>query len=181
MLDTTLHPSVLQCIFRTLPAACIVRIATCSKSLHRCVTTNRALVVPILRERLKLACWSLVTAGYCVNVRNALASYISCQPLVTVTYNDIERTVRVRVTNFRAFGEVLDKYVLTHADAILQRAKSPAIRQRQIEKHFARCAEQLRGVGHNAVPHEQPYAELGDGASQYGAIANIWKVPCIVD
>ena len=160
----TLHPSVLHCILCALPAASSVRFAACSKSLFQniMISACHATRIPIVRERMKDACWSLLHAGYCVQVRNTLASNISCANQsrgVTFTCNpemlhigdDITdahalyqrvKCHQIHVDDIKTFGEVFDRYII-HANARLQRSTRPAIRTIKIEKHFASCAEQL--------------------------------------
>lgn len=167
-----LHSSVLHGVLCALGPADIVRLASCSKSLNRSIMISacRATLVPILRERLKEACWSLLQAGYCVQVSNTLASYISsANSMITFNYTDQmlqecdyfimnapETTMyrfqallrKIVVNDTKTFGEVFDRYII-HANARLQRARQgnrPAIRAKKIEKHFARCAAQLSGV-----------------------------------
>ena len=159
----TLHPSVLHGILCALPAACSVRFAACSKSLFQsimisaCHTTR----IPIVRERMKDACWSLLHAGYSVQVRNTLVNNISCaNGVVTFTYNpdrlhigdDITdahalyqriKCRQVHVNDIKTFGKVFDRCII-HAHARLQRSSRPAIRMRRLEKHFASCAEQFQ-------------------------------------
>lgn len=170
----TLHPSVLDGILYELPPADSVRLATCAKSLHRHIMFAASLKakIPILRERLKVACWSLVHAGYCVHIRNTLASYISCANLsMAVTYNEqmlhlgditdghaaLERiechhraTVQILVDDIKTFGEVFDRFII-HANARLQRSKRPENPNREIERRFARCAEQLHSLSDPAT------------------------------
>jgi hypothetical protein len=167
----TLHPSVLHGILCELLPVALVRLAACSKSLNQHIIS--ACPLTIVRERLKYACWSLLQAGYCVHVRNTLASYISCaNQSITFTYNqqmlhfdDIKNgqgdnklatalrvherilshhhhTLQIHVDDIKTFGEVFDRYII-HAKARLQRSKRPTIRNREIETHFARCAERL--------------------------------------
>jgi len=169
MIDT-LQYSVLHGVLCALGPADSVRLASCSKSLNHSIMSlaSRETLIPILRERLKEACWSLLQAGYCVGVTNTLASSISsANSMITFTYTDkmlhecdyfvmgapettmyrfqalIRETV---VNNMKMFGEVFDRYII-HTNARLQRkGNRPTIRAKKIEKHFARCAEQLSRV-----------------------------------
>lgn len=153
MIDT-LHTSVLQRVLCALGPVDIVRLASCSKSLKQSIKFSacRAILIPILRERLKDACWSLLQAGYCIHVSNTLASYISsANSIITFTYRDQLYNCdylsfkEFVVNNRKMFGEVFDYYII-HPNARLQRSNQgnrPTIRVKNIEKHFARCAEQL--------------------------------------
>ena len=154
----SLHPSVLHVILCALPAASNVRLATCSQYLCRTVMHSkcRAIRLPILRERLKDACWSIVRAGYDVNVRDTLASCISGgnirgNPCVTFTYNHVlhagddtispyasdvyprykrrhhDPVVQSTVSDVKTFGEVFDMCIV-HAKARLKWEYSPNIR-----------------------------------------------------
>ena len=167
----TLHPSLMHNILCALPATDRVRLAACSKALRQqimysaCPTTR----IPIMRERLKDACWSLIQAGYCVHVRNALASHISsANPSITFQYNQhefqynehaeggaefikrIERYLddmeQTSVSDIRTFGLYFDKLVLNSPKARLTRSKRPILSNKGIEKHFAQCAEALHHV-----------------------------------
>ena len=114
------------------------------------------------RQHLKNVCWSLLHAGYCIRVRNTMATYISCENPITFTCNEnntgdenitdqqstLERikthqdkTMYIHAKNFKAFNQIFDKYI-SHTSARFQRCKSPAIRDKKLEKMFARCAEQ---------------------------------------
>ena len=108
------------------------------------------------RQHLKNVCWSLLHAGYCVRVRNTMATYISCENPITFTCNENtteqqsimesiethqDKTMYIHAKNFKAFNQIFDKYIV-HSNARFQRCKSPAIRDKKLEKLFARCAEQ---------------------------------------
>jgi hypothetical protein len=168
MIETIPH-SALQCILSKLSAEDTVRLASCSKSLFQNIMTERGCcMIPIMRERLKYACWSLLQAGYCIQIRNTYASYIECQNQyrgMRFTYNPeildfskdisdahdgfLERlkrhhdlTTRIHIDSIHTFGKLFDMYII-HPNARLQRTKCPAIRTRKIERHFALCARQL--------------------------------------
>jgi hypothetical protein len=156
MIDT-LHSSVLHGVLGELAPADSVRLASCSKYLYQSImiSASHATLIPILRERLKEACWSLLQAGYCVEVRNTLAYHISsAKSMITFTYyEDLDRgyyrEIIVNNNDRKTFGEVFDRYII-HANARLQRCKRgniyTIIRVKKIEKHFARCTEQLSRV-----------------------------------
>jgi hypothetical protein len=175
----TLHQSLMHSILCALPATDSVRLAACSKALRQqimcsaCPTTR----IPIMRERLKDACWSLINAGYCVHVRNALASHISsANPSITFKYNQhqfqtnncmggpefielIERYLndmeQTSVNDIRTFGLYFDKLVLNSPNARLTRSKRPILSNKGIEKHFAQCAEALHHVTNIAACYSQ--------------------------
>lgn len=150
MIDT-FHSSVLHGILHALGPADNVRLASCSKSLYKSIMVSscRATLIPILRERLKASCWSLLQAGYCVEVSNTPVSYISrslCNPRIKFYF--YQSWKEIFVDDKKTFGKVFDQYIID-AHARLQRSNlfhRPTIRVKKIEKHFARCAEQLLRV-----------------------------------
>ena len=154
-----LHQIVRTFKLCALSAADRVRLAACSSVLHQNIFGSAChnVIEPILRERLKAACWSLLHAGYCVNVSDTLANSISCDDgYIRITYwsdrmclmqigDDIMETnspshLQIHQNDKKTFGEAFDKYIV-HANARLQRSKRPAIRMRTVERHFARCAD----------------------------------------
>ena len=160
----TMHPSVLHGILGALPAASSVRLAACAKSLHHNIMTSpcQTTLIPILRERLKDACWSLLCAGYEVNVRNTLACCILQSytkpgtfqmlhfgdPTVAYPYDPSIPYCRrnhmallwVEFNDIKTFRELFDMYII-HSNARLQRSRCKSVRNKKLEKHFARCAE----------------------------------------
>ncbi len=151
MIDTV-HYSILQVILPELGPADCVRLASCSKSLYESIMISacHATLIPILRERLKDACWSLLQAGYTINVKNTLARWISrdYKETLQMHYADdvcMSYNFAVAVNDRKTFSDAFDKYII-HPDARLQRSSTTGVRIKRLEKHFARCSEQLQQV-----------------------------------
>lgn len=160
-----LPSSVLHVVLLSLAPSDVVRFASCSKSLYHdiLVSACHRTLLPIMRERLKYACWSLLQAGYCIQISNTFASYISsANSVITLTYTSqmfyekyssthgLEAlnalyhhlTRQIHIYDFQTFSNVFDMYIV-HFNARFQRAGRPPFRVKRIEKHFARCAEQF--------------------------------------
>lgn len=156
MIDT-LHPSVLHGVLCALGPTDSIRLASCSKSLNQSIksSTCHTTLIPILRERLKDACWSLLQARYSISVQNTLAHHISRDYTSSSTfrlcYSDKDKDIVFQDAIFNdreTFSVVFDRYI--HANARLQRSSmignNPKVRVKKIEKHFARCCEELSRV-----------------------------------
>ena len=178
MIDT-LHTSVLHGVLCALGPVDCVRLASCSKYFHQTVMRSAcyATSLPILRERLKDACWSLLQAGYCIEISNTLASFISsAKSKITFTckeqhecncyiikahettptfyFEGLSREIEIDVDDKKMFSEVFDRYII-HTNARLQRSKRdnhPTVRNKKLEKHFARCAEHFSTPSHCKLP-----------------------------
>ena len=64
----SLHPSVFTNIVRFLSAEDRVRIASCCRSFHCQIMRESSIDsrIPVMRERLKHACWNMLHAGYSI-------------------------------------------------------------------------------------------------------------------
>ena len=160
-----MHPSIFMNIVRFMSAEDRVRVASCCRSYHRQIMHESSIEsrLPVMRERLKHACWNMLHAGYSIVLTDTCAYHIKMAGgMITICYFRpnyqefvINCTGNARKAHYAAFKSAFDMFVLADSRARMHRGPRsktdhqmrldprPFVKNRALESKFAQCAQVL--------------------------------------